>query len=149
MEKVQRDKWRILLKGVAFFKPFTDQELDDILEYGAMNRYEAHSYIVHETKKENAFYVILRGETSVIKGDALRGKTQLAKLVEGDCFGEIAIVLNEARSASVMAVNEVFLFRLDAEQIDKLQEKTQGKLYKQFAVNLANQLKMMSNKASL
>lgn len=142
-------KWKLLMRSVKFFEAFSGEELDDFLAFCVLKRYEAHDYIIKEDNTENAFYVILRGQTSVIKGDAFKGKHQLAKLSAGHSFGEIAVVLNEPRSASVMAIGEVFLFRIDANQIKNLKVETREKLFRQFAVNLAIQLKMFSTKASI
>jgi CRP-like cAMP-binding protein len=54
-------------------------------------------------------YVICRGEAEVVDGS---GRV-LATLREGDCFGEVALLLSEPRTATVRAKSTCDLFVLE------------------------------------
>lgn len=141
MEINENEKWAALLKTIDFFKTFEDKELDQILEICAVKKYEANEYIVKEGLRDNSFFVILRGKASVIKGKTPQDKHQISTISEGNSFGEIAIVLNEPRSASVLAVVEVYALCIKSEKIEKLNSETREKLFWEFATSLAKQLK--------
>lgn len=65
----------------------------------------------------NSFCVLIAGEVIIEK---LRdGKSvELARLGAGECFGEMALVGNDVRSATVRAVNDVVAMRFYRELID-------------------------------
>ena len=65
----------------------------------------------------NSFYVLIAGEVAVEKlGDGRA--VALARLGPGECFGEMALVGNDVRSATVRAVGEVVTMRFYRELID-------------------------------
>jgi len=62
-------------------------------------------------------YFISRGTLEALSKD---GKTIYATLGAGDFFGEIALVLNQRRSASVRALSYCDLYRLDKEMFERV-----------------------------
>lgn len=141
MKTDENKKWSALLKNIGFFKTFKDKELDQILELCEVKKYEANEYIVTEGLRDNTFFVILRGKASVVKGKTPQDKHQISTISEGNSFGEIAIVLNEPRSASVLAVVDLYALCIKSEKIEKLNLETREKLFRKFATSLAKQLK--------
>ena len=55
--------------------------------------------IIHEGDPGNRFYILVRGSVAVRKGS-----TPLAVLQDGDYFGEIALLKNSPRTATVEAI---------------------------------------------
>jgi len=141
MKTNENQKWSALLKTIDFFKNFEDKELDQILEICAVKKYAANQYIVQEGVRDNSFFVILRGNASIIKGKTPYDKHQISKLSEGDSFGEMAIVLNEPRSASVLATIDVYALCIKGDKIEKLNIEIREKLFWNFATSLAEHLK--------
>ena len=144
MSQTDREKWKLLLKSIEFFENFESEELDELIDKATVSRYSTNEWIVKEAKQADSFYVILRGKASIIKLNYAKAKQKIGELNEGDCFGEIAVLLEEARSASVMAARETFLFEINTTQIESLHVLTQLKLYRQFARVLALRLKLSS-----
>jgi glucose-6-phosphate 1-dehydrogenase len=70
---------------------------------------EAGSVIVKKGEPGSEMFLICRGEVEVLDG---AGKV-LATLREGDCFGEIAVLLSEPRTATVRAKTLCDLFVLE------------------------------------
>lgn len=66
--------------------------------------------MVSANERGDTFYVILKGVAYVILQDAINVKCEVARLSAGDCFGEIAILLNQPRSASVRAGIGAYFF---------------------------------------
>ncbi len=152
----ERGRWIALLKGVRFFSQFTDEDLGAMLDIGEVLHVKLHEYVIRETDpgNDNSFYVILKGAVKVIKQSMNLGKKDLLVIRAGDCFGEIsfliqsrssATVLAVKRSASILAVEDCFIFKINPEAVKSLEQSIQLKLYQQFAVSLAERLKFLTD----
>jgi len=148
MEETDRNKYRNILKNEKFFDPFNDEELDELLSYGEIKKYPINEYIIKEDNVDFTFYVILRGQVSITKGTRANIRRNIASLSEGNCFGEMALLLDGRRYASVLAAVECVLFKISGTEIEKMQMPTQLRLYRQFAMGLASRLKETSETIS-
>ncbi len=146
MQVVERDKWKLLLKSIEFFKIFDESELDELLSNSNVKKYGVRDWIIKEDREADSFFVILRGKANIIKENYAKAKRTIGEINEGDCFGEMAVLLKQARSASVMAGTETFIFEISAGEIENLKLETQLKLYRRFAIVLATRLKVSSSK---
>jgi len=76
------------------------------------------SAIIKQGDKGDKFYIIEQGELEARKtGD---GADQVFQLKEGDYFGELALLNNEPRAASVTAKSDVKLLTLDRRAFNRL-----------------------------
>src|SRR5262249_18620390 len=76
----------------------------------------AGTEIVRKGDVGSEMYLICRGEVGVIDG---AGQI-LAVLHEGDCFGEVALLLSEPRTATVRARAQCNLFVLDKADFSRI-----------------------------
>ena len=141
VEEGEKGKWIALLRGVKFFDGFENREIELLIEAGSVHHYKFHEFIFKEKQLDFSFFVLLKGSVKLIKLGVLSEQNDVGKLMEGDCFGEMGLLLQTERTASVLAAEECFIFRIDAKDIEKMPESAQKKLYKQFAVSLAQKLK--------
>ena len=72
-----------------------------LAETGKRRTYEPGDTVVKEGSTGTALYIVLRGRARVEQGG-----TTLASLVPGDFFGELALIEEHPRSASVIAEEE-------------------------------------------
>ena len=71
--------------------------------------------IIHKDEKSSDLYVIKQGSAMAI--DAWdEDVVPLAIFSEGDVFGEMSFILNEPRSATVVANEDCVLFRMNSEK---------------------------------
>ena len=63
--------------------------------------------VFEEGEPGDSLYLIVRGSVRVHKGER-----EVAVLGKGECFGEMAILDNEPRSASITALEDVQLLRI-------------------------------------
>jgi len=147
VEEESRDKWVALLRGVKFFDVFDDGDLEKLLDAGHVRRFNLHEYIIREGDSDHSFFVILKGKAKIIKMGPLKKKKELWPLAKGDCFGEVGLLLQDQRTASVLASGECFVFRIDAGSIAALSTTTREKLYLRIAVFLAERLKSTTDYA--
>ena len=76
-------------------------------------------YVFHEGDPGEAWYVIYDGRVRVLKA-AHSGTWQIKFLERGDCFGEMAILDGETRSASVQAAGPLTVFRFRRARFEQL-----------------------------
>lgn len=131
--KIAEHIWQ--LKTLGFFEGFAEEEVANLLHIGTWLTHKDEEAIICEEDTGNAFYVITSGEATTRVG----GKT-VGRLTRGDCFGEISFLLGRKRSATISAVNECSLLKLNPEKIEILAPETQIKLYRLFAKTLAGYL---------
>ncbi len=136
-----KERWLKLFNGIDFFKGFTQAELEELLNCGEVKKYYHTEYILKEKQEERMFYVILKGNVSIIKVDPQKQKRSIAMLHQGECFGEMALFLDHKRTASAMASQECFLYIISESAIDRMELLTQRNLYRQISFALSLKLK--------
>ena len=123
------------LKRLDFFKDFTSGELSEVLDAIQWLRHDATSTIITEGDIEDCFYIIVAGKVIVKK----RGR-YLSTLRRGDCFGEMAYRGNTTRTATVEAVRDTILIRINGLVIDQMSINTQLRFHKVFTKTLIERL---------
>ena len=95
------------LASVPLLAGLDDRVRRRLAQIGKRRTYAADEAIVKERTTGTALYVILSGRVRVE-----RGGNQVGELGAGDFFGELALIEEEPRSASVIAVDatECLLF---------------------------------------
>ena len=88
----------------------TDRALGVRREY-----FEPGQVVFREGDRGDWLYVVTEGEVEVLKAVPGRGEAPLRRLGVGECFGEIALVSDTPRSATVRAVSATNVLALDRE----------------------------------
>jgi NADH dehydrogenase len=88
----------------------TDRALGVRREY-----FEPGQVIFREGDRGDWFYVVTEGEVEVLRTVVERGEVPVRRLGPGECFGEIALVSDTARSATVRAVAATSVLAVDRE----------------------------------
>ena len=88
----------------------TDRALGVRREY-----FEPGQVIFREGDRGDWLYVVTEGEVEVLKTIPGRGEQPVRRLGVGECFGEIALVSDMARSATVRAVSATNVLAVDRE----------------------------------
>jgi CRP-like cAMP-binding protein len=100
------------LRGIDLFRPLSDEELSLAASNFRQLHYAAGERLIEEGSSGEGFFVIDRGEVEVSKDIAGKRRT-LARLMEGQFFGEMALLTGEPRSATVAALTDVDVFTID------------------------------------
>lgn len=77
--------------------------------------YEAGDVIIHQGGESDQFFILVSGEVSVIHRRSSGEEIELARLGEGDVFGEIGILTETRRTADVRANTPVSVLALGFE----------------------------------
>jgi CRP/FNR family cyclic AMP-dependent transcriptional regulator len=91
-----------LIKGVPLFSKLKKKELEEVAHIADELDLPKGKVMAEEGDRGREFFVLLEGEADVTKGD-----TSINTMREGDFFGEIALVTEMPRTASVTATTEV------------------------------------------
>ena len=104
------------LKGIKLLKSFTDAELEELILLGTSSSFEAHSNIVIEGELSWGLYLILSGVVGIFKTNKMTGESHdIGELKAGSFFGELSLVDENPRSATVRALSNVDLFYISKE----------------------------------
>ena len=93
------------LGEVPLFSGCNKKQLRTIAASGKVLKRKGGSTIVEDGSSGVAFFVVLSGSADVVKGDQ-----RVARLMPGDFFGEMALILDETRNANVVASEDSELF---------------------------------------
>ncbi len=104
---------RELLRTVPIFAELTDDDIASLARLTTRRRYPKDTVVFFENEEGDSFFMILDGRIKVtILGDDGR-EIILSLLGAGDFFGEMALLDNEPRSATAIAVEETELLILN------------------------------------
>jgi CRP/FNR family transcriptional regulator, cyclic AMP receptor protein len=95
-----------MLAEVPLFAALSRRHLGKIANAASAKRYSPGAALVREGGPANAFYVIFDGRARV---DTPKGGIELGA---GEFFGEMALLDGEPRSATVVAVSEVYVMAI-------------------------------------
>ena len=94
--------------------------LQVLIEHAVHERRAAGEVIFKQGDPGDRLFVILRGEVNVLRDVGEPEPRRLATLRAGSFFGEMALLTNEARSATVVAVEECELLAVARPHVQRL-----------------------------
>lgn len=90
--------------GNQFFPELSQEDMRLVAGYGVNRSYSKNTILVNEGDQSEMFYIILTGKVKVYVSDE-KGKEVLLNMAgPGEYFGELAIIDDAPRSASVMTL---------------------------------------------
>jgi CRP/FNR family cyclic AMP-dependent transcriptional regulator len=94
------------LRTIPLFANVDDHDLARIAAASTIRTYSKNSIIITEGDVSSSLYIILNGEVKVFVSDE-DGRTNIVnRLGPGDYFGELSLIDQEPRSASIEAVTK-------------------------------------------
>ncbi|MBW7954866.1 cyclic nucleotide-binding domain-containing protein [Candidatus Gracilibacteria bacterium] len=91
-----------ILKKLYIFEGISDDLINDFIKNSILKDFKKGETIIKEGEKSNNAYILLSGIVGIY-----RGEKNISTIFEGDIFGEIALVLNEPRTATIKAETDV------------------------------------------
>lgn len=100
------------LRAIPLFSRVTDADLEDIASHLIERRFPKNTTVVEEGLPGDYMYVIRQGRVKVAKASE-DGREKIMQFMEaGDFFGEMALLSNDPRSASVKTLEPAVLLAL-------------------------------------
>lgn len=107
-EKVSFVQVSLLLKQVPILKELNRRDQDAVLTRLKHATFRNNEYIVRQGEEGDRFYIITHGEAVITETDPMtKVQKELTRLYAGHTFGEMSLIYDEPRSASVQAVGRV------------------------------------------
>src|SRR5438552_3003398 len=93
-----------ILANVWLFSGMSKESLDKLATFTFTKSYKQGDVIIEEGRTGNGLYVITSGQVEVVKGATTGTTKRLATLATGDFFGEMSLLDEWPRSATVRAL---------------------------------------------
>ncbi|MBI5675751.1 MAG: cyclic nucleotide-binding domain-containing protein [Nitrospirae bacterium] len=101
------------LRRYSFFSSLSESSLEALAGSVSEAVFPAGSYIVREGETGDAFYFVKHGRLEVTKKTKFGPEAKLSVIVEGQGFGEMALLTCSIRSSSVRAVTDATLYKIE------------------------------------
>lgn len=95
----------------------TQETILQLQQMSAFCQFKKDEYICHEGEPGNEMYIILKGSIGIYLTNFFGNLTEIAKIQEGDFFGEMAIFDNQPRSASCIALEDTLCVAINKENL--------------------------------
>ena len=102
------------------FPGISPGEVAELINNSKLMNYAAGTIMCHENAIEDTFYLILEGEVEVTKVINNSETRLLKKLSSGDFFGEMALIHNAPRAATVKALTPLIGLEIHKEAFDRV-----------------------------
>lgn len=112
----------------ALFEVLSDIEREAIVREMELETHDEGSVVINEGDPGTSMYLIASGEVKVFtRGTGpSAGSLYLARLGEGDFFGEVSVLSGKPRTATITASQRTELLRLDKSKLDGVLSKHPG-----------------------
>lgn len=104
---------------VPIFAGMPSDSLMNMLASGETHLVKAGDKLFKQGDVGSAFYVLLAGEVTILK-EKDGEMVELARLGPGECIGEMALVRNQLRNATVVANSDCNALRFEREALESL-----------------------------
>jgi signal transduction histidine kinase len=108
---------RIIPRAFPGIKP---NEIEELIANSSVRSYEPGTVLCRENAVEDRFYMILEGEAEVTKSINNSEARLLKTLIPGDFFGEMALIHNAPRAATVTVKTALTTLELDKAAFDRV-----------------------------
>ena len=118
-------RWRVeaaeLVDALPMFDDVPVDVLDELAGRVRLRTLASSQPVFRQGDRPTAFYVVRRGVLEVVEEDPDTGEERsIRTLGRGDSFGELGLISNAARAATVRAVGEAEVFEFDRGTFDRL-----------------------------
>ena len=110
---LRRDRLAQTLKHTILFNRLAERDLDALVARFQPESYQAGQILIRQGDEGDRFFVVQTGAVEVMADAPDGSRRALAYLHNGDYFGEIALLSNVPRTATVIAVTDVAVYTLD------------------------------------
>ncbi|NLI78541.1 MAG: cyclic nucleotide-binding domain-containing protein [Candidatus Riflebacteria bacterium] len=114
------------LRGVSLFSGLTDDELKNLGGKAEAVQFVRDAFICKEGQAADSMFVIKSGIVQIFCDDGKGGRKILTHLKLGEYFGEMALLTEEPRTASAVALAETEVIRIKKDDFHSLLRTSPG-----------------------
>ena len=109
-----------ILRGLPYFADLSDELIDTVCEESEQQELKAGQVIIQEGTNSEEMYVLVSGELIVTKRGAAEKEVTLARIGPGEVVGEIALLDQAPRTATVKTDTDSVVIRVPAKAFEAL-----------------------------
>ena len=102
-----------LLGRLDLLQGFRPEELTRLAELGRIEHWRAGAVVIEEGTHGPRMMVLITGRVSILRRAGSGAEHQLAELGPGECVGEMSLLLEQPRTATVRAATDLTAFAMD------------------------------------
>ena len=102
-----------ILRRIWLFSELSQDQIDAVSSFTFQKTFRSGELIIEEGRTGNGCYVVVSGKVEVLKGLGTENQRTLARREAGEVFGEMALLGEWPRTASVRALDEVVCLGID------------------------------------
>lgn|GEM_PF-2978192 len=114
----------LILRKVSLFKNIPEKVLSELGQIVKETTVEAGVTVFNEGDPGDAIYIIKSGRVNIVKHSSNKTALILATLTDGAVLGEMAVIDELPRSASVVAVSRTQFFKVTKDDFNRLLNRT-------------------------
>ncbi len=108
-----------LLAKVPFFKDIPELEFDKFIDILKCRIFDQGEIVIRQGETGNSLFLIMRGVVRIIHEEKDK-KIEVATLLAGDFFGEMALLHREPRTATVQAKTLCVIYELESRNFKEI-----------------------------
>jgi len=108
-----------MLNAVPFLKSLNQQDIEELAYQLNQRHFMKGETIIRQGEPGKLFHLVTRGTVTISK-KKLFGQRRIASLGPGEFFGEMALIDNVPRSATVMGEEDGEMFTLSRDAFEKV-----------------------------
>jgi len=116
----KRDQMEEIFKKVKILENMDNYERSKLADAVRERRYNIGETIIVEGDVGNDFFIVTDGQARCLKKDGSGQEVEVLQYKAGDYFGEIALLKNEPRQATVKAVTSVTVVYMDRNMFNRI-----------------------------
>ncbi len=114
-----------ILRNMPIFDEMSAFDLNVVISQLKAEKFQAGQLVIRQGDEGDKFYIIETGELSAFL-ETNGTSVELERLTAGDYFGETALIYNQPRRASILALTDSMLYSLDRDAFVDLLENFQN-----------------------
>ncbi|XP_057337213.1 cAMP-dependent protein kinase type II regulatory subunit [Microplitis mediator] len=140
----QRQRLSESVRNILLFRALDKEQMADVLDAMFEKNVEPGDYIIRQGDDGDNFYVIERGKFEVYVKDPSGQDMLIHTYDNGGAFGELALLYNMPRAATIKAVTKGTLWAMDRQTFRRILLKSAYKKRKMYE-NLINKVPMLKS----
>lgn len=119
MAKIHRV--RPIMMSIQYLKTLPVEKFNEVAAAAEVVKFKAGDVIIRQGDIGDYFYNIVSGEAKVSFNRNGGARRQfIARLLPGQCFGEMALLIGGKRTADVIAVTDIEVFRISQDDFNRI-----------------------------
>lgn len=140
---------QVNLREVKLLQGFSDEDLQALVRAGEILTFEALALIVIEGEPSGGLFFLLEGQAGVFKTNKASGNLiEIGNLKSGNSFGEMSLVDDAPRSATIQALTACRAFHLPTSAFTTFllrNDRTRSDFYQRCVLELAKRLRQLDD----